>query len=589
MENVEIARTLGLVADLLEIRGANPFRVRAYRNAVRTVEGLTRPLRRMVAEGEDLTRLPGVGEDISGYIRELVDSGRLSVLDEIREEVPESLAELVRLDGVGPKRARKLWKELDVTSVDELALALDEGVVEELDGIGEKTVEKMRRSIAEFRRHTARTALAEADALVEPLLAYMDEAPGLQRIEVAGSYRRRKETVGDVDLLVVSAEPGGVTDHFVSYPRVERVEMAGESRATVVLRTGLQVDLRVVPGEAYGAALHYFTGSKEHNVAIRKRGVERGLRINEYGVFRVEEDEAPREAEEADPEAGERVGGETEADVFEAVGLVWIPPELREDRGEIEAAAGGELPELVTGEEIRGDLQMHSTWSDGKHSIRAMAEACRDRGYAYMAITDHSQRVTVAGGLDAERLEAQWAEIDGVRKEVEGLEIFRSMEVDILRDGSLDLDEEHLTGLDLVLVSVHSYFDLPRGEQTQRIVRALAHPEVDILAHPTGRRINRRDPYEVEIEEVLSAAREHGVAVELNAHPERLDLKDLHVYRARELGVPVVISTDAHAREDLRYMRYGVEQARRGWLEASDILNARSLEGFRAWLEGDRA
>jgi DNA polymerase (family 10) len=371
-------------------------------------------------------------------------------------------------------------------------------------------------------------------------------------------------------------------EHFTRYEGASRVEAAGETRGTIVLRTGLHVDLRVVPRESYGAALHYLTGSKEHTVAVRKRAVERGLKVNEYGVFEVLSEQDARDGSE--PDGGRRVAGATEEEVFESVGLAWIPPELRENRGEIEAAQASGLPDLVTPEDIRGDLQMHSTWSDGKESIRSMAGACHDRGYDYMSITDHSQRVAVTRGMDEEKVEEQWKEIAGLRRRLKGIHLFTSMEVDILRDGSLDLDDEHLARLDIVLVSVHSFMDLSRTAQTDRIVKALSHPAVHILGHPTGRRINKRPPYDVDIDEVLKAAREHHVAVELNANPERLDLSDLHALRARELGVPVVISTDAHALKDLEYMRYGVDQARRGWLERRDVLNTKTLKQLQAWL-----
>ena len=581
LENVEIAGVLAEVADLLEIQEANPFRVRAYRNAVRTIEDLSRPLAEMVAANEDLTELSAIGHDIAGYIEELVRTGKLGMLRQISTEIPESLAELLKLEGVGPKRAKLLWEELGVESMQELEEALDQGQVEELEGFGKRTAEKMRRSIAEFRRHVARIRISEADELVKPLLAYMSEAPGIAQLEVAGSYRRRQETVGDIDLLAVCEKSGPVMEHFTDYDRVQRVKSAGDTRGTVVLRSGLQVDLRIVPPESYGAALHYFTGSKDHNIAVRRRGVERGLKINEYGVFKVPKGKS---AEDVEPEKGDRAAGRKEKDVFDAVGLEWMPPELRENRGEIEAAEKGELPTLVEPDDIRGDLQMHSKWSDGTKSIREMADACRKLGYAYMAITDHSKRVAVTGGMDEERTEAQWEEIEKVRKQVDRVHILRGMEVDILEDGSLDLDDEHLEQLDVVLVSVHAFMGLSRKRQTARIVKAISHPAVHILGHPTGRLVNVREPYDLDLEEVLHAAKEHHVAVELNAHPERLDLSDVQVFRARELGVTVVINTDAHSPGGLRFMRYGVEQARRGWLERKNVLNTKTLAQLRKWL-----
>jgi DNA polymerase (family 10) len=579
MENIEIARAFSEVADLLEIQGANPFRVRAYRNAVRTIEGLTKSLAEMVAREEDLEELPGVGKDIAAYIRELVETGELRLLHTLEKRVPETLADLLRLEGIGPKRAQKLWKKLGVESVDDLALAIDSGRVRELGGFGEKTVEKMRRSIAAFRKRAGRTLLSEADQLVKPLLEHMAEAPGIEKLDAAGSYRRRRETVGDIDILAVCDDPAPVMEHFTRYEGARRVESAGGTRGTIVLRTGLHVDLRIVPRISYGAALHYLTGSKDHNIAIRKRGLARGLKVNEYGVFRV-----GRSRERRTRADGPRVAGREEAEVYDAVGLPFIPPELRENRGEIEAAEAGTLPDLVELDDIRGDLQMHSTWSDGRSSIREMAEACRAMGYSYMAITDHSQRVAVVGGMDARRARRQWAEIEKVRGQVDGIHIFRSMEVDILRDGSLDLDDDHLSQLDIVLVSVHSYRSLPKKEQTERIVKAISHPAAHILGHPTGRLLNVREPCDIDLDEVLLAAKEHHVAVELNANPERLDLSDVQVFRARELGVPVVISTDAHSVENLHCMRYGVDQARRGWLGKKNVLNTRTLTQLRRWL-----
>jgi DNA polymerase (family 10) len=374
--------------------------------------------------------------------------------------------------------------------------------------------------------------------------------------------------------------------HFESYPHVDRVEMAGTTRGTVVLQSGLQVDLRVVPRQSYGAALHYFIGSKAHNVAVRKLGVERGLRINEYGVFRVPKG---RKAEELGEEEGERIGGETEEDVFRAVGLVWIPPELREDRGEIQAAQQRKLPELITLKDIRGDLQMHSTWSDGSYSLEEMARACRERGYEYCAITDHSRSTRVARGLDAQGFKRQWAEIEEIRQRLDGIVLLKGVELDILPDGSLDLPDKVLEHFDIVLVSVHSKLDMPKAQMTKRVLKALSHPAVDILAHPTGRQMHRREPVDIDLEAVFHAAKEHDVALEIDAQPQRLDLNDVHVLRARELGVPIVIDSDAHSVDHLRFMGYGVDQARRGWLEKAHVLNTLNWSDFERWLKRRRA
>jgi DNA polymerase (family X) len=574
MENVEIAKVLGEVADLLEIQGANSFRIRAYRNAVRTVQGLARPLAQMVEEGEDLTKLPGVGSDISGYIRELVTTGKLAMLDDLAKEVPRSLEALLALEGVGPKKVKALYEQLGIESLADLEKALDSGAVEGLKGFGKKTVEHLRRSLADVRTEEHRFLLSEADQLVRPLVDYLNQAPGIFHVDVAGSYRRRRETVGDLDILAVCDEPKPVMDYFTAYDAVRRVVSAGDTRGTVVLRSGLQVDLRIVPRECYGAAMHYFTGSKAHNVAVRKRGVERGLRINEYGVFRVTKS----------GEQGKRLSGEKEGDVLAAVGLPWIPPELREDRGEIEAALRGALPTLIERRDVKGDLQIHSTWSDGKNTIEEMVRGCLDLGYDYVAVTDHSKQLAMTGGLTASRLEEQWAEIEEVRAAVPDILVLRGMEVDILQDGTLDLDDEHLSQLDIVLVAVHSHMDLSERVMTDRIIRALAHPAVDILAHPTGRILNRRGAYTVDVEAILQAAKEYDVAVELNANPERLDLQDVYLQRAKELGVPVTLGTDAHRVESLHNMAFGIDQARRGWLEKKDVVNAKSAGALTRWL-----
>ena len=576
MENLEIAAVLKEFADLLEIKGSNPFRIRAYRNAVRTINDLTRPLAGMVEAGEDLTELPGIGKDMAGHIRELVEWGELSALEQLGEKVPRTLTDLIRLDGVGPKKAKKLWDELGVTSVDELEEGLEAGRVAELSGFGKKSSEKIVQSIEDFRKHQGRFLLSHVDILIKPLMAYLSETPGVERVEAAGSYRRRQETVGDIDLLVLCDEASEeVMARFQRYPGALRVEAAGGTKSRIVLRSGLPVDLRILPKESYGAALHYFSGSKEHNVAIRTLGVKNGLKISEYGVFQSGEESAGEE---------ERLGGEREEDVFSALNLPWISPLLRENRGELEAAREDRLPRLLTLKDVRGDLQMHSTWSDGANSIFEMAEACRDRGYEYLSMTDHSQSVTVANGLDPARVRHQWEEVEEVRKEMEGVRLFRSLEVDILKDGTLDMPEDILNSLDVVLVSVHTFMNMSKAEMTDRVIRAMENPLVDILAHPTGRILNRRPPFAMDVETVLQAAASLDVAVELNAHPSRLDLHDRHLRRAKDLGVKVVVSTDAHSVQDLSLMSYGVDQAGRGWLEPVDVLNTMSVEEFQMWL-----
>ena len=582
MENLDVARTLEELADLLEIQGANPFRIRAYRNAVRTVEGLTRPLRAMVDAGEDLAELPAIGKELAEHIVELIRTGRMTRLEELASEFPRSLVELMRLDGVGPKKARKLFDELGVRTVDDLEREVDAGRVETLAGFGKKSAEKIRRSIEDHRKHVGRFLLEEVERLLAPVLEHVRRAPGVERVEVAGSFRRRRETVGDVDLLALYDGDGTpVVAHFAAYPGASRVEAAGGTKGNIVLPSGLSIDLRVIPRRSFGAALQYFSGSKEHNVAMRTRAVRAGLRVNEWGVFRVPEGADP---DTLGKEDGERVAGDTEEGVYSAVGMAWVPPELRENRGEVEAAVRGGLPELVTLADMKGDLQMHSTWSDGKASVAEMARACLEKGYEYLAITDHSQAMAMVGGLTPERARAQWEEVAEAQERVPGVRILRSAEVDILKDGTLDLPDEILAELDVVVVSVHSFFDMDQATMTERVLRAVRHPLVDILAHPTGRILNRREPFALDVEAVLAACAEADVAVEVNANPHRLDLSDVHASRARELGVQVVISTDAHTPNGLDHMRFGVDQARRGWLEARHVLNTRPLADFEAWL-----
>jgi len=573
MENIEIAAVLTEMADLLEIQGdTNPFRIRAYRNAVFTVQESPDPIRKIVASGGDLTDLPAIGRDMASHITELVMTGRLTPLDEIAKEVPRSLIQLTRLPGVGPKKARKLWKELGITTVEALAGAARAGEIAEVEGFGEKSQEKILEAIERFQKRQGRFRLSSADDLIRPLIEYMLEDERVERLEVAGSYRRRRETVGDVDLLAIAAEAAPVMDRFTSYRQVRSIEKSGDTRGTVILTSELQVDLRILSAENYGSALVYFTGSKEHNVELRKRALQRGLSVSEYGVFELAE-EGRGDESTTGRELGARVAGATEEEVYASLGLPWITPELRENRGEIDAAEAGSLPNLIRVSDLRGDLQMHSTWSDGKNTIEEMLTACAERGYEYAALTDHSKALAMTGGLDAAKLRDQWREIDEVRARHPEIRLLRSQEVDILADGTLDTDDETLEHLDIVVIAVHSRFDLPAAKQTERLIRAIEHPLANIVAHPTGRIINRRDALELALDEILACAAENGVAMELNAHPARLDLRDIDLMAARKRGVKIVISTDAHSTADLNLMPYGVEQARRAWLEPTDVLN----------------
>jgi DNA polymerase (family 10) len=559
--NAEIAAILNDIADLLEIESANPFRVRAYRNAARQMEILSLDVGAMLVRGEDLTRLPGIGKDLANKIREIVESGHSRLLDQLKRELPPTLADLLHLPGLGPKRVHALYHDLDIQTPEQLYRAARDGRLRELPGFGEKSELKLLAALENHLGAAKRFKLASARQYAEPLRDDLARAPGVHEVVIAGSYRRCHDTVGDIDILVTAEEGAAVMARFAAYDEVERVLAMGSTRASVVLKCGLQVDLRVVPEASLGAALHYFTGSKAHNIAVRALAHQRGLKVNEYGVF----------------QGARRIAGATEESVFQALDLTWIPPELRENQGEIEAAAAGKLPALVTLADLRGDLHVHTNASDGHADLDTMVAAARARGLDYIAITEHSRRLTVAHGLDARRLREQGEAIDRLNRQLKGFSVLKGIEVDILEDGSLDLPDEVLAELDLVVAAVHSKFNLSREAQTRRILAALANPLVSILAHPSGRLIDRRDPYDVDMPRIIRAARRHGCCLELNAHPERLDLLDTHCRLAKEEGVLVAINSDAHSELDFDHLRDGIGQARRGWLEAKDVLNTRPL------------
>jgi DNA polymerase (family 10) len=588
MENLDISRTLEETADLLEIQGANPFRIRAYRNAVRTIEGLTRSLQSMVDAGDDLTEMPGIGKEMDRHIRELLQTGQLVTLNEVTRVIPRTVAELTRLDGVGPKKAKKLYDDLHVESVEGLEAELAAGRVQQLKGFGAKSAEKIMRAIEDHRRHSGRTLRAEAEPYIESLLTHMSSAPGVERLDVAGSYRRRRETIGDIDLIAsCDGDGSAVVEHFTNFPGAVRVDAAGETKGNIILRSGLSVDLRVVPSESFGAALLYFTGSKEHNVHLRTMAVKQGLRVNEWGVYRTP---PGTDASTLGPREGERLAGTSEEECYAVFDLPWIPPELREDRGEIAAAAAGTLPGLIKVDDVCGDLHMHSTWSDGKDSIEQMARACLERGLEYMAITDHSRSLTMVNGLTPERVRAQWHEVAEAQSAVgDSFRILRGQEVDILREGNLDQPDDVLAELDLVIGSVHSFMDQDRDTMTNRVLRAVESGRIDVLGHPTGRLLGRREPYDLDLEVVLQACLEHDVAVEINAHPRRLDLNDRHAARARELGVRIAINTDAHEQRGLDVLRFGIDQARRAWLEPQHVVNCLPIDELLVWLRSRRS
>lgn len=566
--NVEIAEIFREVADLLEIDDANPFRVRAYRNAARAIETLPRSAHTLVAEGEDFTEISGIGEDLAAKIEEIVKTGGLKQLEELKQRTPAELADLLDISGLGPKRVAQLHEALGIETLEELEAAAEQGKIETLHGFGEKTQAKILQDLRE-QKGEKRTRLDIAEQTVQPLVRYLKQGPDIQQVIVAGSYRRRKETVGDLDILVISASGAQATAHFVDYEDVEEIVSQGETRAAVVLRSGMQVDVRVVAQESYGAALLYFTGAKAHTIHLRDMALERGWKVNEYGVF---EDE-------------KRIAGASEEDIYALFDLPFIPPELREDRGEIAAGQAGNLPDLIALDDIRGDLQTHTTASDGKAALETMVRAAQERGYAYFAVTDHSAHVGVTQGLDAGELARRIDEIAALDERLESIRLLAGIEVDILKDGTLALPDDILARLDVCVCSVHTHFDLPRDRQTERIIRALDNPHVHILAHPTGRRINKRRPYAVDMERLIEAAKERGCYLEINASPERLDLNARHARMAQEMGLKLAISTDAHSVNALDFMRFGVDQARRGWLTAEDVLNTRSWEALQKLLE----
>lgn len=562
--NTRIARILAELADVLEVGGTDSFRVRAYRTAARRLEGLGESAAHVATTGgvKALKELPSIGEAMAKKIVEIVETGTLAKLDEARKKVPHELTDLLGIEGLGPKKLHVLHRELGVGDLVDLERVLAEGRVAELAGFGKRSEQKLNAAIERFRRHLGRYRRADVEPVASELRAALLALPGVRRVEVAGSFRRGRETIGDVDLLAIADDPPLVMRAFASASGVEDVIVSGETKTSIRLTGGLQVDLRIVDEESFGAALHYFTGSKEHNVRIRGMARDVGLKINEYGVFRGDE----------------RIAGGREEEVYRVVGCDWIPPELREDRGEFDAARTGTLPELLTTEDMLGDLQMHSTASDGKNTVEEMALAARELGRQYIAITDHSKAVAVANGLDDRRMREHAEAIRAVR--VPGIRVLTSVEVDIMKDGSLDLLDNTLAQLDLVVASVHSSMQLPQPEMTARVLRAIESGLIHVLAHPTGRLLLRREPYEIDMEAVIQACVAHGVALEINAHPARLDLSDVHARMARDLGAKIVISTDAHTAEDLALMRHGVGVARRAWLTRGDVLNTLPADGF---------
>ena len=569
VHNADIAAIFEEIAELLEIQDANPFRIRAYRNAAITIREFRRDLTTLIRKGEKLPKIAGIGEDLSRKIHEIATTGHCTLLDRLHKTLPTTVTEMLKIPGLGPKRVRALYEELHVQDIDALRSAAERGQIQALPGFGPKTEQRILQALRSRGTEERRIKRALAAQYAEALADELRRVSQVHRVDIAGSYRRCKETVGDIDLLVTAPSGDAVMRRFIGYDEVEEVVSQGDTRSTVMLRSGLQVDLRVVETEAYGAALTYFTGSKAHNIALRKRAQRRGLKLNEYGVFK----------------GNERIAGETEESVYATLGLRWIPPELREDHGEVEWAERTELPELVTRRDLRGDLHCHTKASDGRATLKEMATAAKAAGLDYLAITEHSQRLTAAHGLTAERLLKHIDAIDRLNDSLDGLTLLKGIEVDILEDGSLDLPDDVLGQLDLVVGAVHSRFDLSRARQTRRLLTAMEHPHFTLLAHPSTREIGKRPPIQADWLRIIRFARERGCFLELNSQPDRLDLLDTWCHTAKDEGVLVAINSDAHSREDLDHLDWGIGQARRGWLSAEDVLNSRGLRQLRPLLK----
>ena len=563
--NARIADIFDEIGDLLEISGENFFRVRAYHNAARVVRDLSTSIEAVAADSDrDLTELPGIGKDLAGKIQTILETGDLPMRQELESKIPIGLMDVMKVAGVGPRKAHTLFLELGVKDLESLGEAARSGDIKKLKGFGPKTEDNILEGIYAVKGMGNRVLWSEAERLMTSMTEYMKAAGGLRAIEAAGSFRRLRETVGDLDLLVICDDPELASQRFVSHPDVVRVIAHGPTKTSVVMGRDSQVDIRIVPAESFGAALQYFTGSQAHAVAVRSMALRKGMKLNEYGVYREDE----------------RIAGLTEEEVYAAIGLPWIPPELRENRGEIRAALEGRLPALIEQRQIRGDLHVHTDTTDGRDTLETMVAEAKRRGYLYIAITNHTQRVTMVGGLDERGLLEHWEAVERVAKSVEGIHVLKGVEVDILKDGSLDITGDVLARADVVVASVHYDTDMPRPQMTRRIIRALENPFVDILGHATGRKLNERPPYNVNMDDVITAAARTGTALELNSNPKWLDIDDANCRSAREHGVKVVVTTDAHSARELGFMRYGINQARRGWLEKGDVLNTTTYRGL---------
>jgi len=567
MKNQQVADIFRKVAALLEIKGENPYRVRAYERAAQVIEALTTDVEELAQTGR-LSKLPGIGADLSQKIKEILRTGTLSLYEELKKEVPPVLLTFLEIPGLGPKKVKAIYEKLGITSIEELEKACKLHKIAKLPGFGYKTEQNILRGIKLFREKTGRRPLGEVLPLAEEVVRILKEETPVDKIAIAGSLRRRKETVKDIDILITSLKPSVVMKKITELPMVKEVIAFGETKTSVRLDPGIQMDVRVVEPECWGAALAYFTGSKAHNIRVRELALERGLKINEYGVFKE----------------GKRIAGLTEEEVYETVGLPFIPPELREDRGEIEAGLRGELPELVEYEDVKGDGHVHSKFSDGSASLEEIAEKAEKLGLSWVAVCDHSQSLKVAGGLSVEDLFRKKARIEEINKRSKKVKLIFGAEVDILSDGTLDYPDEVLKEIEFVVAAIHTGFQQSEEQITSRIVSALKNPYVHAIAHPTGRVIGERDAYAVDLKKVFEVAKEYGKALEINAYYKRLDLNDINARAAKEKGIPLIIGTDTHFIDQLEYLPFGVAVARRAWCEKKDILNVLSYEEFTSWL-----
>jgi DNA polymerase (family 10) len=557
VHNSKIAKVFNDIADILEIKGENRFRIRAYRRAAQNIESLAKDVTEI--KKDDLTEIPGIGSDLADKISELAETGKLRFYEEIKKDVPPGLLDVLKIPGLGPRTAKLFFDKLHIRDIDTLEKLAMDGKLKSLPGIKAKTEENILKGITTLRRHTGRYPIGIVLPLAEAILREIDEKSPVQQLALAGSLRRWKDTIKDIDILATSRKPDKVMDAFVHLTHAKDVIMEGPTKSSIMTDNGIQVDLRVVSEDSFGSALAYFTGSKAHNVRLREMAVKKGLKINEYGIFNTRTDR--------------KLGGRKESDIYRSLGLPFIAPEMREDTGEIEAAMQGKLAILVKMEDIKGDLHVHSNYSDGKHDLMKLVQVSRKKGYKYIAITDHSKGLGIAGGMSVEKLLEQHRRIREINKKLRGFKVLSGTEVDIRSDGTLDYPDEILKKLDMVIASVHSGFRQSREQITRRINSAIMNPFVSIIAHPTGRIIGERDAYEVEMDQILKAAAETSTAMEINAYPFRLDLNDIHVRLAKKMGVMLSVSTDAHRESQFEFMKYGIGIARRGWLSKGNILN----------------